>query len=181
MLLNASRSFLLVIDIQSRLAPVIHQGASIINHTCWLMQIARELQVPIRVTEQYPRGIGSSVAPIKELFQPEELIQKMHFGALFEPEIKANLATLERKQVVVTGTEAHVCVLQTVIGLIEAGYEVYLVEEALGSRKPQDKLLALQRMQQLGAQVVSREMVAFEWLHKAGTDTFRKLVQNYIK
>lgn len=181
MLLQASRSFLLVIDIQSRLAPAIDKGSAVINNSCWLIEIARELGIPIRATEQYPQGIGESVPPIKDRLEASEILQKMHFSALKEPGIKQQLDDLDRKQVVIVGTEAHVCVFQTAVNLLEAGYQVYLVEEAVGSRKARDKELALKRLKQMGAQIVCREMVAFEWLEKSGTDTFRKVVKEWIK
>lgn len=181
MLLQASRSFLLVIDIQSRLAPAIDKGSAVINNSCWLIEVARELKIPIRATEQYPQGIGESVPPIKERLKQGEILQKMHFSALKEPEIKQHFNDLDRKQVVVLGTEAHVCVFQTAVDLLQAGYQVYLVEEALGSRKAKDKELALERLKQMGAQIVCKEMVAFEWLEKSGTDTFRKVVKEWIK
>lgn len=181
MLLKSLNSFLLVIDIQSRLAPAIDKGSSVINNSCWLMEIAKELDVPVIATEQYPQGIGESVPPIKERLEAKNILQKMHFSALKEPEIKQRLAELNRKQVVIVGTEAHVCVFQTAADLLEAGYQVYLVEEAVGSRKAQDKKLALKRLKQMGAQIVCKEMVAFEWLEKSGTDTFRKVVKEWIK
>ncbi len=181
MLLQASNSFLLVIDIQSRLAPFIDKGSNLINNSCWLIEIARELGIPVRATEQYPQGIGESVPPIKARLEASEVLQKMYFSALKETEIKNNLASLKRQQVVIVGTEAHVCVFQTAADLLAAGYQVYLVEEAVGSRKPRDKELALKRLKQMGAQIVCREMVAFEWLEKSGTDIFRKVVKDWIK
>lgn len=81
----------------------------------------------------------------------------------------------------ICGTESHVCVQQTVLDLLDAGREVAVVEEAVGSRKAVDKALALARMRQFGAQIVSREMVAFEWLHRAGTDQFRAVLKAYIR
>ena len=181
MLLQASRSFLFVIDIQTRLAPAIDKGSVVINNSCGLIEVARELKIPIRATEQYPQGIGESVPPIKERLKENEILQKMHFSALKEPEIKEHLNKLDRKQVVIVGTEAHVCVFQTAVDLLESGYQVYLVDEAVGSRKARDKELALERLKQMGAQIVCKEMVAFEWLEKSGTDIFRKIVKNWIK
>ncbi|MBE0507726.1 MAG: hydrolase [Marinospirillum sp.] len=181
MLLQASRSLLLVIDVQSKLAPHIHQASQIINNNCWLLEVARELGVPIRATEQYPAGLGATVAPIMERLRSEEVLQKMHFSALKEESIKNHLADLDRQQIVLTGTEAHVCCFQTASELLEQGYEVYLVDEAIGSRYQRDKELALERLKQFGAQVVSREMVAFEWLEKAGTDTFRRISRGWIR
>ncbi|SFX28978.1 hydrolase [Marinospirillum alkaliphilum] len=181
MLLQASTSLLLVVDIQSKLAPHIHQASNVINTSCWLLEIARELGVTIRATEQYPEGIGSSVSAIARLLKEGETLQKMHFSAMKEEHIHNHLADLGKPQVVLMGTEAHVCCFQTAADLLEQGYSVYLVEEGLGSRNPKDKQLALERLKQLGAQVVSREMVAFEWLEKAGTDTFRRINRGWIR
>lgn len=181
MLLQASKSLLLVIDIQKKLAPHIHQASQVINQSCWLLEVARELGVSIRATEQYPQGIGATVAPIAARLKPEEILQKMHFSALREETIKNHLADLGKSQVVLIGTEAHVCCFQTAADLLDQGYSVYLVEEALGSRQPRDKALALKRLQQAGAQLVSKEMVAFEWLEKAGTETFRHISRGWIR
>jgi nicotinamidase-related amidase len=181
MLLQASRSLLLVVDIQSKLAPHIHQASNVINTGCWLLEVARELNVTIRATEQYPAGIGSSVSAISERLKDGELLQKMHFSAMKEEAIRNHLADLGKSQVVLVGTEAHVCCFQTAADLLEQGYSVYLVEDGLGSRNPKDKALALARLQQAGAHLVSKEMVAFEWLEKAGTDVFRKISKGWIR
>lgn len=181
MLLQASRSLLLIIDIQSKLAPHIHQGSKVVNTSQWLIEVARELDVQVRATEQYPSGIGSTVPPLAKLLNEHEVLQKMHFSALKEENIKNHLAELNRQQIVMVGTEAHVCCFQTAAELLEQGYEVFMVEEGLGSRDPRDKELALDRLKQAGARIVSKEMVAFEWLEKAGTDTFRKVSKGWIK
>ncbi|PYB25045.1 isochorismatase family protein, partial [Pseudomonas aeruginosa] len=87
----------------------------------------------------------------------------------------------DRRQFVVCGSEAHVCVLQTVLDLLGRGREVFVVEEAIGSRRPSDKALAVERMRQAGAMIVSREMVAFEWMERAGSDRFREISRNFIR
>lgn len=181
MLLQASRSLLLIIDIQKRLAPSIHNAAEVINTTCWLLDIARELKIPVLTTEQYPKGLGSTVSPIQERLQPAEIIEKSHFSAWRESLVQQRITELNRPQILLVGTEAHVCCLQTAMELLEQGYEVYLVETGLGSRQEKDKHLALERLKQFGAQVVSREMVAFEWLEQAGTEIFRKISKGWIK
>lgn len=181
MLLQASQSLLLIVDIQSKLAPYIHQASHVINTSKWLLEVARELGVPVRATEQYPQGIGGTVPPLADLLEKGELLQKMHFSALKEESIKNHLAELNRQQIILVGTEAHVCCFQTAAELLEQGYEVFMVEEGLGSRNPRDKELALARLKQSGAKIVSKEMVAFEWLEKAGTDTFRKVSKGWIK
>lgn len=181
MLMQQNSSLLLIIDIQSKLAPYIHQASKVVNTTQWLVEVARQLEVPVRATEQYPKGIGATVAPLAKLLQQGEVLQKMHFSALKEAEIKKHLQNLGRKQIILVGTEAHVCCFQTANDLLEEGYDVYLVEDALGSRNPRDKELALERLKQSGAHIVSKEMVAFEWLEKAGTDTFKKVSKGWIK
>ncbi|WP_114417565.1 hydrolase [Marinospirillum perlucidum] len=180
MLLQPTQSLLLVIDVQGRLAPHIHQASQVVNTCQWLMEIAREIQVPVRATEQYPQGLGATLSPLKRLLNDDEILQKMHFSALREEHIKNHLADLGRKQVVLVGTETHVCCLQTAADLLEHGYQVFLVEEGLGSRRADDKNLALARLQAAGAQLVSKEMVACEWLEKAGTDLFRKISKGWL-
>jgi len=180
MKLDAARSILLIVDLQERLLPAIDHGASVIEHAAWLIGVARQLQVPILLTEQYPQGLGPTAPAIARLIHPEERIEKIHFSAVAEGNLLSHPAA-QRKQWIVCGTESHVCVQQTVLDLLAAGREVAVVDEAVGSRKARDKELALQRMRQLGAQIVSREMVAFEWLHEANTAAFRAVLRDFIR
>jgi len=180
MKLDANRSILLIVDLQERLLPAIEHGDRVVDNTAWLIGVARELGVPVLVTEHYPLGVGITTERIGALIKPDELVQKIHFSAVAEGNLLSHPAA-QRKQWVVCGTESHVCVQQTVLDLLAAGRDVAVVEEAVGSRKATDKALALERMRQLGAQIVSREMVAFEWLNRAGTDLFRAVLKNYIR
>jgi nicotinamidase-related amidase len=180
MKLDAHRSVLLIIDLQERLLPAIDQGVSVIEHATWLIGVARQLQVPVLLTEQYPQGLGATAPAIAQLIPTEERIEKIHFSAVAEGNL-LNHPSAQRKQWVVCGTESHVCVQQTVLDLLAAGLEVAVVEEAVGSRQARDKALALERMRQHGADIVSREMVAFEWLGKAGTPAFRSILKDFIR
>ena len=180
MKLDAHRSVLLIIDLQERLLPAIDQGVSVIEHAAWLIGIARQLQVPVLLTEQYPQGLGATASAIAQLIHSEERIEKIHFSAVAEGNL-LNHPSAQRKQWVVCGTESHVCVQQTVLDLLAAGRDVAVVEEAVGSRQARDKALALERMRQNGADIVSREMVAFEWLGQAGTSAFRSLLKDFIR
>ncbi len=180
MKLDAHRSVLLIIDLQERLLPAIDAGESVLNHAAWLIGVARQLSVPVLLTEQYPQGLGQTAPRIAELVQPNERIEKIHFSAVAE----GNLLThpeAQRKQWVICGTESHVCVQQTVLDLLAAGRQVSVVEEAVGSRQARDKTLALARMRQHGADIVSREMVAFEWLNQANTPEFRAVLNAFIR
>lgn len=180
MLIKADQSLLLIIDIQERLAPAIHEGESVIAHNLWLTGVARRLDVPVLATVQYPRGLGATVPALAEMLAPEEVVEKIHFSAVADGCLD-ELPALARRQVVITGTETHVCVLQTALDLLGRGKEVFVVAEAVGSRRPEDKALALERLRQAGCVIVSREMVAFEWLHRAGTDLFRAVSRDFIR
>ncbi len=181
LLLNAEQSLLLLIDVQARLAPAIDGIAEIEQHCRWLLTLARELSVPVLATEQYPHGLGVTVPALLSQLQSDEIIEKIHFSAYREPKVRAMLADVKRPQIVLCGTETHVCVLQTALDLVQAGFQVYLVPSACGSRRPADKQLALQRLQQAGVVLVSLEMVAFEWLERAGSALFKKFSQQWVK
>ncbi|WVH10067.1 MAG: Isochorismatase [Fluviibacter phosphoraccumulans EoVTN8] len=180
MKLDANRSLLLIIDLQERLLPAIDAGENVVNHTAWLIGVARQLRVPVLLTEQYPQGLGPTAPAIAQLINPEERIEKIHFSAVAEGNL-FNHPDAQRKQWVICGTESHVCVQQTVLDLLAAGRQVCVVEEAVGSRQAHDKALALARMRQHGADIVSREMVAFEWLNQANTPEFRAVLKAFIR
>ena len=181
MRIEANKSCLLVVDIQERLAPAIHQSDDIIANAGWLIKVAREVDVPVRITEQYPQGLGSTVAPLRSLVVDEELLEKVHFSCMESDPIRRQFASLGRQQIVMAGTEAHVCVLQSALALVRDGYDVFVVADAVSSRKPRDAELALERMRDAGVGIVTREMVAFEWLYRADTELFRRVQKRFIR
>ena len=193
MLIHPDRSSLLIIGVQERLQPMINEGDAVLAHCQWLLAVAQRIGVPVICTEQYPRGLGATLPALRERLPDSALVEKIHFSALGEcagnctaTECDENCCLLaapggERRQFVVVGTEAHVCVMQTVLDLLAAGRQVFVVEEAIGSRRASDKALAVERMRAHGADIVSREMVAFEWLQRAGTDLFRAVSREFIK
>ena len=181
MLVHKDRSVLLVIDLQQKLAPAIHQVDAVMQSARWVLQIANQLQIPVLCTEQYPKGLGPTVPAVAALIPEAAVLEKIHFSAWREPAIQQRLHQLNKQQLVLIGTEAHVCVLQTAMDLIEAGFSVFVVEEAVGSRTPSNKALALSRLQQAGAQIISQEMLAFEWLEQAGTDQFRHISRGWLR
>lgn len=181
MLLNTNQSQVLLIDIQSRLAPAIFDSAAVVQAAAWVLQIASLCEVPVLATEQYPKGLGHTLPALLELLPEQVIFEKIHFSALKENAIAAAIAAKNRPQVVVIGTESHVCVLQSVMDLLAAGYQVFVVSEAVGSRTLENKRLALSRMQQAGAVIISQEMLAFEWLERAGTELFRQISKGWIR
>lgn len=179
-LIRADQSALLVIDLQERLLPHIHDWQRVLGHADWLVQVAQRIGVPVAATEQYPQGIGPTHPLIAARLPAGATGEKIHFSCV-AGDCLPGLPGMERPQVVVCGTEAHVCVLQTVLELAASGKQVFVVAEAVGSRDPEHKALALERMRAHGIEIVCREMVAFEWLGQAGTAQFRDISKNFLK
>jgi nicotinamidase-related amidase len=179
MLLKSDNSVLLVIDVQERLLPHIHGGAEVVDHTGWLIRLAGRVGVPVLSTEQYPKGLGPTHAGIAALL-PWPPAQKMHFSCVASGALASEPA-FAKTQFVLCGIEAHVCVLQTAVDLRAMGREVFVVNEATGSRRASDKTLALERLRAHGAEIVSREMVAFEWLHESGTPLFKDVSREFLR
>ncbi|HPT51394.1 MAG TPA: hydrolase [Accumulibacter sp.] len=180
MLMRIDHSVLLLVDLQERLQPAIHDAEQVLDASLWLTRVAQRLGVPVICTEQYPRGLGPTLPALRERLPDGCLLEKIHFSALADGAL-FKMAGGERRQFIVAGTEAHVCVQQTVLDLLAAGRQVFVVDEAVGSRRPSDKALALERMRRHGADVVSREMVVFEWLRQAGSALFREISREFIR
>jgi nicotinamidase-related amidase len=180
MLMNAERSALLVVDVQDRLLHHIHGWQALLERVLWLVQVAKRIGVPVMASEQYPKGLGHTSAVLASEFAEHAVAEKTHFSCV-AAQCLTGLPGNERPQVVVCGMESHVCVLQTALDLRWQGKEVFVVGDAVGSRDPADKALALERMRAHGIEIVSREMVAFEWLHKSGTPIFKEISLEYLR
>ena len=176
MLIDKDAAALLVVDVQARLAPAVRDGERVVERTRLLLEAARQLSVPVIVSEQYPRGLGHTDERLGELPPGTTVIDKTAFSCLREPRLRAYLDRLGRGQIVLCGMETHVCVLQTALDLRHAGWEVFAVADAVGSRTEASRRLGLERMRDRGIDIVDSEMVAFEWLERAGTEAFRKLM-----
>ncbi len=184
MLLARDRSQLLVIDVQDKLLAAITGKDRVVERCVRLVRAARVLNVPITLSEQYPEGLGPTAGPIREAAANSGfVINKVEFSCLRNEPLRDRLHELRRQgrpQVVIAGTEAHVCVLQTAIELEGHGFEAFVVADAIGSRTRGSRKLAVTRLLKEGADVVDSEMVVFEWLERAGTPEFKKL-QGLIK
>ena len=176
MVIRRADSLLLVVDIQQKLAPAIHDSERVVANSVRLLEGARQLGVPAFVSEQYIKGLGPSLEAIRTAAVDARFFEKTHFSCAAEPGVIDLLRAAKRPQIILTGTEAHVCVLQTAFGLLAAGFEVYLVADAASSRTPENRSAAIERMRAAGIGIVTTEMVLFEWLHQAGTDDFRQLL-----
>lgn len=175
MLINRDRSILFVIDVQERLIPAIHQGGDVIEGALMLIEAARRLSIPVRCSEQYPKGLGPTVPALREQLAENEIFSKTAFSCAEDAEIARSVGETRRRQLILCGVESHVCVLQTAIGFQTHGYDVFVVADAVSSRAPDSVDSAKARLLAAGVHVVTREMVFFEWLGAAGTPEFKEL------
>lgn len=175
--LERDKTVLVVIDVQEKLCvamdhKVLHKLARNIGI---LLESARELAVPVIVTEQYVKGLGPTLAELKEKAADAPCIEKMAFSSCGSAEFVETLKATGRTQVIICGMESHVCVLQTVIELRDAGFTVHLVKDAVMSRDKRNWQTAVESMVLAGAVPTSTESVVFQLLKVAGTDEFKKL------
>lgn len=180
MLMSAQSSSLLVIDVQDRLLHHVHGWQKVLSNVTWLVRVAKRLGVPVMASEQYPKGLGHTNAELAQEFPVGAVVEKVHFSCV-SAQCLLGLPGSERPQIVICGMETHVCVLQTALELRSQGKQVFLVADSVGSRDPADKKLALERMREHGIEIVSREMVAFEWLKQAGTSVFKEISLEFLR
>ncbi|HYW94939.1 MAG TPA: hydrolase [Bacteroidales bacterium] len=165
----------LIIDIQEKLFPHIHEHDRLVKNTSILIEGLNVLGVPLLVTEQYTKGLGFTIPEIKNALDKPETHEKTVFSCCDDPEILLELNNLDRKNVIVAGIEAHVCVLQTAVDLLENGFIPVVVEDCVSSRNPADKAVALRRMRQEGAVITTYESILFELARVSGTDQFKTI------
>ncbi|MEM6974544.1 MAG: hydrolase [Pseudomonadota bacterium] len=178
MLIDAATSALIVIDMQEKLVPAMQAPARTIRNARTLVIAAGELDVPVLMTEQYPRGLGATVPDIARAGEAASarVIEKTHFSSWAEPGFPDAFTATGRRQAVISGMEAHICVLQTAVAMMKGGIEVFVVTDATSSRTLESEKACLDRLQAAGAGIVTTEMVMFEWLGKAGTPAFKALL-----
>jgi len=184
-LADVDRSLLVVVDLQGKLVEMVHRSALVLAATDRLMRLAEIFGVPVVLTEQYPKGLGPTHPDLLERFEsltvPKRRIDKNLFGCCGDPGFDAALAELrpglapERRQLVVCGIEAHVCVMQTVIAALGSGQAVHLCWDAVSCRGAEHRRWALERMQQAGATITNLESVGFEWARTKDHPAFKAL------
>lgn len=172
----AEDTLALIIDYQERLVPVIHNNEELIHNSRILIKGLRALDIPLLVSQQYTKGIGMTVPEIKKAVGDGfEYLDKITFSCADNDEIFKKIMDLGRKNIIICGIEAHICVLQTVIDLIQKGFRVILVEDCIGSRKENDKKIAVQRAAKEGASLTTYEAILFELTRVAKTDVFKEI------
>ena len=164
-----------VIDIQEKLLPHIHEGENILQNCLKLIEGLQILSIPIIVTQQYSRGLGSTVPSIIQKFPEFRYIEKIFFSCYDEPDFKEQVSRLGKPNIILCGIESHVCVLQTCLDLVDAGLIPVVVEDCISSRKSNDKHLAIERMRHEGIVITGMESLLFELTRCAGNDIFRSI------
>lgn len=176
MRIERNNTVALVIDYQEKLVPVMDEKERLIQNSSILLAGLKYLGVPMIVTQQYTKGLGITVQEIREAMESDDYIDKISFTAF--DSVKEQIR--DKKFVIVCGIEAHICVLQTVIDLVEEGFVPVVVEDCISSRKPNDKEVAIRRMLEEGAIVTTYESLLFELLKIAGTEESKR-IQRLIK
>lgn len=183
-MLHRDETALIVIDVQAKLLPFIHEAEETVEQIIKLIKGFRIVGAPILVTEQYRKGVGETDRRVQEALtapdptsgtnHPFEPLEKMTFSCMLDDPFRAALKTADRRSLVLCGIESHVCVYQTAIHLLEHGHDVEIPVDAVSSRSPQNKETILQRMQSEGVKLTCVETVGFEMLERCGTDQFRQ-------
>lgn len=167
--------FVVAIDFQEKLMPAMHEEQKLIETSAKLIKGAKALDMPVVVTTQYAKGLGNTVAKVAEALGDFEPIDKNTFSCCLNEEFMTKVNSLAKKVAIVSGAEAHICVLQTALDLKDRGYEVYVVTDCIDSRDPLNKKMAIKRMEQEGIKIATYEMVLYEAARGAKEPGFKEI------
>lgn len=177
--LHREHSHMLIVDIQERLAPAVLDHEALILAVNRLVRLAKLMDIPITVSEQYPKGLGATVSLLRETIGNSGVfLDKLHFSCAAEEKFARHFARLRdagRDQILVVGMEAHVCVAQSALDLAAAGYRTFIAADGVSARTRQSRDLALDRMRGAGCIIIDTEMAMFEWTERAGTPEFKEM------
>jgi nicotinamidase-related amidase len=171
--LVGAQSALLVIDVQEKLVPLIHGAQAIVQSISFLIDAAKVLDIPVLATEQYPKGLGPTVAPLAQKLPHRP--DKVAFSCCAIPSVVDSFRRLNRTRILLAGIESHVCVLNTALDLLAEGFVVYIAVDAVTSRFPMDHETALRRLERAGAIVTTAESAVFEWTAAASHPRFKQI------
>lgn len=174
-MINTNDSLLLIIDVQDRLVSMLKNSEEIVKNNAILAKTAKTLDLPIVITEQYPKGLGETVFELKGATSSDNTFEKVNFSALSQDNIKEKIKQYNVKNIILTGIETHICVYQTALDLLEEGFNVYVVKNATSSRKTKDYRTALELMHDFGAKLTCVETVLFELLKTSKHPNFKEL------
>jgi len=175
--LEPERAALVVVDLQARLVPAVVEHERLVKNAVLLLRLARVLQLPVVLTTQYSQGLGPALPEVLAEAPGVVPLDKVSFGCFGDEAFRDRLRSLAgRHQLVVAGVESHICVAQTVLGALEAGYQVHVASDAISSRTGDNHRVGLARMERAGAQLSSTEMAAYELLERSDGAAFRTML-----
>ena len=176
-LLDPSRTALVVVDLQEKLLPAIHEWDRVLKNSLLLLRLAQAVGLPAVITTQYRKGLGDIVSDVAALAPPGPPLDKTSFGCFGSPEFRSRLESLGgRDQLLVCGIEAHICVAQTVLGALAEGRGVHVAADAVGSRAPANREVGLRRMEAAGAVLTSAEMAIYELIGRSDGAAFKAML-----
>ena len=176
-MLTSDQTALLMIDVQGKLARTVSDSGRVLTNLEKLARGARLFGLPVIVTEQNPKGLGPTIPEIQKLLGDFAPVEKTAFNACGDPSFVGKIRETGRMQILVCGIEAHVCVYQTVAGLMDLAYEVQVAADAVSSRTPENRQMALDRMRDMGAAISTTEMALFELMEVAEGEAFSEFVR----
>lgn len=172
--LNREEALFLVIDIQGKLANIMDNKEQVVSNTNVLIEAGKLMDIPVMFTEQYPKGLGSTLEELKENLDNPEVYEKNSFNA-YLGDIKNAIDEKKRKKIIISGMETHICVMQTTRELIAAGYKVFIARDAVCSRTEDNFINGLEQMKDMGATISNTEAIIFDLLKISGTPEFKVL------
>ena len=179
-MLTTESALLLVIDFQERLMPAIHRHEELAQKASAIIKGCRILDVPILITQQYTKGLGDTIQALEDALVEYEPIEKITFSCYGNTDFRNRLNNADKENIIVTGIEAHICVQQTVLDLLENGYNVYVIADCIGSRNENDCFYSVRRMEKSSAVVTTVESALFELLVRADHPK-RKAISELVK
>jgi len=176
-MLDVNNTLMIIIDVQEKLSRLIFQREKLIDSTQRLIKGIKVFEIPVIITEQYPQGLGTTISDVTQLLPDVKRLSKVSFSCCGDEAFLKELRTIGRRQILVSGIEGHVCVYQTVVDLINYGYEVHVVTDTVSSRTPENRKIAFYLLDKAGATLTSVETVLFELLKIARGDKFKAISQ----
>ena len=174
-MLDRQKCCLAVVDVQDKLIGLMHEKEALLKNIAMLIKGAEILSIPIIWCQQYPKGLGETVSEIAELMEDVEPLDKMSFSCAGDEKFNSKLSELKKDTVILCGIEAHVCIYQTAMDLLDKDYQVELITDAISSRRVENKRLAIKRLRAEGVNISGSEMVLFELLRVAGGEEFKQI------
>ncbi|MEE9151122.1 MAG: hydrolase [Thermoplasmata archaeon] len=176
-ILNRDNAVLIVVDVQEKLLPYVADKEKVTENLRLLIRFADIMDIPIVLTEHYPKGLGVTVPKIKEVLKEYEPIEKVIFSCFGSEKFKSKLKELGVKRLMLSGIESHICIEQTSLDAVSQGYEVHVIADAISSRTPRNLEIGLEKMRQFGAVISSTEMAMYEIMERADTKEFKEVLK----